>query len=483
MAAALKQHTTPIWLPEQGLPHDPGAYLNSSEQFGTFSVFVRDRVAGTHKQSSYLLRELPSVLPEVLASTGPNHDVYISQAEFSRRNRRKVNFLRGRACFLDLDVYNLPGFENLSPDAMRDRLLHFCWMQGLPEPSAIVFSGRGFYVKWLLSDVVPSYALPRWDAVQHHLHAKFTAYGADNRALDCSRVLRLVGSTHPSTGEKVRVLWPEGGAIQRFYAFDELANTVLPYTRSELQDLRDHYDREYPEFERKAPAKPKATKAKGKVTSLLSVQRLTAHSLNWTRLHDMKRLIELRGGDVGEGRRELAAFFLCNQYALTYCQSPLIVEKPLEVWNEFYGLCREAAPHWTPATAKDKVSNVFRLMQEATAGQKIVFGEQLVTPLYRYKNETLIEMFGITPAEQREMRTIIGKDEYRKRHAARDTAKRRERGQLTREEYEGQAAAKAAKARELKAQGLSVRQIAAAMGVSVGAVSGYLKESAESPVA
>ena len=61
------------------------------------------------------------------------------------------------------------------------------------------------------------------------------------------------------------------------------------------------------------------------------------------------------------------------------------------------------------------------------------------------------------------------------RHRKRDEARRRAAGAVDRATYLEAASAKQAQALALKAQGLSVRAIAAQMGVSVGAVSGYLK--------
>lgn len=55
-------------------------------------------------QSSHLLNDLPRVL-EMMAS---NRDTWISQAEFTRPNRRVVNLLRIGLLFADLDTYRMP---------------------------------------------------------------------------------------------------------------------------------------------------------------------------------------------------------------------------------------------------------------------------------------------------------------------------------------------------------------------------------------
>ena len=92
-----------------------------------------------------------------------------------------------------------------------------------------------------------------------------------------------------------------------------------------------------------------------------------------------------------------------------------------------------------------------------------------------YSNATLIQLLRITAAEQRELRTIIGADERRRRNAERHQRappgrRRRPPGcfnlatSFDRRE----------KARKLATTGMTQREIAAELGVSVGAVNGYL---------
>ena len=116
------------------------------------------------------------------------------------------------------------------------------------------------------------------------------------------------------------------------------------------------------------------------------------------------------------------------------------------------------------------------------AGEKITFGGKEYAPLYTPRNDTLINLFQITDQEQCELRTIISRDmaaeRRRERDRERDTARRRAAGAVDRETYLEAANTKQAQAQALREQGLSVRAIAAQMGVSVGSVSGYLKAGA-----
>ena len=102
-------------------------------------------------------------------------------------------------------------------------------------------------------------------------------------------------------------------------------------------------------------------------------------------------------------------------------------------------------------------------------------GGKQFAPLYTPKNDTLISLFEITSVEQQQLRTIISRDESMGRDRKRDEARRRAAGAVDRATYLGAAIEKKVKAVQLRADGLSVRAIAEALGVSVGSVSGYLK--------
>ena len=117
------------------------------------------------------------------------------------------------------------------------------------------------------------------------------------------------------------------------------------------------------------------------------------------------------------------------------------------------------------------------------AGEKVSFGGREFAPLYTPRNDTLISLFQITDDEQAELRTIISKGMAAMRHKERETARRRAAGAVDRETYLEAANVKQAQAQGLREQGLSIRAIAAQMGVSAGAVSGYLKaaKSVQSP--
>ena len=130
---------------------------------GFFSLLVQWPTG--KRQSSFPLEQMPTVLNAV------DHrlDTWLSQAEFMRPNRRVVNLLRIGLLFADLDTYKMPWAQGRKPEELAAAITYFCQSEGIPQPSIMVYSGRGIQAKWLLERPVPRQALPRWNACQTHL--------------------------------------------------------------------------------------------------------------------------------------------------------------------------------------------------------------------------------------------------------------------------------------------------------------------------
>ena len=85
---------------------------------------------------------------------------------------------------------------------------------------------------------LPQAALPRWNALQRELVSRLADLGADPKARDASRVLRLVSTCNTKQPDpelrKVRVLWvEEADGEPLLHVFERLAEAVLPFTRNE----------------------------------------------------------------------------------------------------------------------------------------------------------------------------------------------------------------------------------------------------------
>ena len=171
---------------------------------GKFAVW-RDHSRGQRKDMRQEFYDVADLV-QALTSLDPAWDTYLSQGTF-RSNRRWVTNL-GRIClhFIDLDTYRIPGLAGKTAEQLAELVLQVCADLGIPEPTVIMSSGRGLYVKWATTGALPQDMLPRWNEVQKTLAAALEALGADIAATDAARLLRVAQTTNSRNGQIARVL-------------------------------------------------------------------------------------------------------------------------------------------------------------------------------------------------------------------------------------------------------------------------------------
>ena len=329
------------------------------------------------------------------------------------------------------------------PEGMSLAVRQYMTDTGIPPASVVVHSGRGLYLKWLLKSPVPQAALPRWNAVQREIVSRLVDFGADPKARDASRVLRLVTTCNTKQSDpdlrKVRVLWvEEADGAPLLHDFERLAEAVLPFTRKEAAAAEaDKPPVRVIQFKRGGEAEQQA-------------RRFTYETLHWDRVTDMRKLRQLRV-TIAEGGRETFVFLMLNQLA----QSGQVNAHNFQY--ETVALARECESfvkdsEWSRST----FSSLYHRVKEHVAGQ-YGWGQGL----YRYKNETLIEQLEITPDEERHMKTLISTTEkYRRKNERRNAA----RG------YQARRVESVRRMVELRRRGWSTRAIGTELGCSPMAV-------------
>jgi hypothetical protein len=340
---------------------------------------VSDAALGLAGEDRGLMQRcLPIQQVDKLIELSVNKDQhYLSQHRFKGRSR-KASMLAGLSCqHLDLDYYKLaPQCLQAaldSDDGAVDAVVTRCLDEGVLPPSQIVRSGRGLYVKWLFSSFVPPAAAPRWRAVQHALHARFSDHGSDPKALDSSRVLRVVGSWHASAGTPVRPIY-RGPAV----GFDELASSCLAR-------------------ERLSPADRVMTQQLRKAVAAGTGER-SARMEAWSGVRagycagvffDLRRLIELRGAR-NEGHRERTLFWAGNFGLAAGLMQPATVIEELAEWAQL-------------------MPRPVELLQELRGGCMTTLlnrAQAVPRDLYKAKRSTLIEQLSIEDFELRELSTL-----------------------------------------------------------------------------
>ena len=387
-------------------------------------------------------------LPEVIKYLDPKRDSYLSQCQFFKPNRRVTNLWKIPLCYADLDTYRSQ-HAGLPVDVLVRELQAFIAGEGLPRPSVVIHSGRGLYVKWFLASPLPQSALPRWGRVQRELTSKLEAFGADAKARDASRILRLVQTVNTKQEnpdlKRVRVvdIEEEVDGEPRRYDFEVIADAVLPFTREELVAKREDRAAKW-EHEK---GRRRLSLASYNPTPYL-YRGLKPQQLHWDRFMDMKRLIEIRGGFIAEGLREEMLFLMANSslWAGTILPSSMFHE--LKAMGALINPNFKQGSDWT----QGDFSTLYRKALDGSA--------------YKFKNQTIMERLQITGDEERQLKTIVSRDEKWRR-------KREKRG------AEERRAERERRVRELRGKGLTIPAIANETGLGQATVKRYLSKSAQ----
>jgi hypothetical protein len=392
------------------------------------------------REKVYPASELLEMLPRYVGRS----DVFISTQRFWAW-RRITRLAQCEALAVDVDFYKVERLRDSHPLGVLEDCRVALERARMPQPSLAIASGRGLYLFWL-HEPVPRQALPRWNACQLALWEVLKPLGADRSALDAARMLRLVETHNSSTGVIVEALTP--ASQSEVWAFDDLADEVLPYTRAEIVDLR---------IQRAARAARRPARRRQ-----APPQRLTIGNLWEARLTDLQTLRRIRwSGEPMDDFRDRWLFLA--GVAMSWLVDPAFLQR------ELYALAHEVGG-WTEVHTHSRMHAVFRTAREAAEGHTVEWEGRQFSPLYRFRNETIIEWLEITREEQREMRTLISAAEKQRRRAE----KARQAGVMSRKEYKDRAAWRRAEARRMHAESVPLSEIAAALGVSCHTVRSYV---------
>ena len=296
---------------------------------------------------------------DLLKQDFDKEDVYISMSTFYKPMRRIETIKELTNNFIDLDTYKT-GFTKTQ---ILMNLEENYFNKLIPRPNLIIDSGRGVALIWNI-EKVPHMALPLWKAVQEYLYSQLKEFGADRKALDATRILRVAGSINSKSGTRVTIL----EKYDYKYTLREIQSEFLP-------DLSE--DRQ---------------KRKGRPKKVVYIHR--ERSLYQGRILDLVKLCELRNYDL-KGQRELILFLYRYYLCYFYEDEQKAVEDVLELNKEFI----------QPLSEREVIS--------ATGSAEKVFKSK--DKQYKYKNETLIDLLEISEYEQTHMKIIIGKEEYKRR--------------------------------------------------------------------
>jgi hypothetical protein len=410
-------------------------------------------------QRAFRLHQLDCVLRNVRKDL----DTYMSQGFFAAPCRRAVHLAWLTHAYVDLDLYKLPLVPNVGEAGIMLRM--FCRDEGIPEPSLIVFSGRGIYLKWCWSSPIPRAAAGRAVAVNRALVRRFSEWGSDPAAVDVSRLLRVVGTTNSKSGERAVVLWQaEKDGVRLTYDFDLFADEILPYSLEQIREFRAASEKRQAEVRILSHER-----ARRRAQDCVNERRkgnaraFVPEDWHWGTLEDIRTLAMMRHGSAVP-RGEAAGAIGVDLFGhLGACQLARVIPSG-QLWPEIQAWSRIILPSdYVHGEYTRHCSTLLTNARRAAAGETVVYKGRQFTPVYSYRAATMIDMLQITPDEMRYMTRLIDRDEKRRRDRE---AWRGAHTSQSRGDYEAVAKARRSRVIALREQGMTWRAVGVELGIA-----------------
>ena len=186
-----------------------------------------------NRQRAFELDEIETVFRMLHGQS----NVYTAQCLLDCPVRQHPFVRYGTHGFNDLDTYNVPRLAGLSTDERVRAVRQHCDDTGTPLPSAIIGSGRGLYLKYYWSSPVGRDGVGQMVAINRALVKQFAPLGADPKATDATRLLRITGTEHTGAQRIVDILHLEqrdGKTIT--FDFDVFGRQIVPSVNEALPD-------------------------------------------------------------------------------------------------------------------------------------------------------------------------------------------------------------------------------------------------------
>lgn len=323
-------------------------------------------------------------------------DFFITPNTFYKPQRQVANIRQFRALFVDIDnCENNQCYTAYKVFEMAEEGI-------IPKPTMIVDSGRGLHVYWRIKNA-PYGALYTWQELVDLFCTRLKPLGADSRATDASRVLRLPATLNSRNNSYCRVMWQ---------------NNEIEYSMYDLREqyLNDNY--------KKTIAKVNKSNSK-----IVTNAFFNSYSLHMSRAEDLETLVKIRKGKM-KGYRNMAIH--CYAYWKgIYVRDPEELKEIIEAFNNSFAIPLKSTEVNAVLRCVPKAIDKFLEYEQGirsgvtkriTKGMRDKGG-------YWYKNETLIERLDITEAEQRHLKTIIGtRVKYDRNNEKRKNKRRNENG-------------------------------------------------------
>ena len=389
-------------------------------------------------------------------------DVYDSVNEFSTAKRSESTIKKLNYLYCDIDCHKGMFNEWLTLEVLRADYFG----SKVPYPSIINNSGRGLHLFWTLENEGAE-SLAKWKVLQQVILnnlasiSEETNCSVDFRCIDPSRVLRTVDTFNTKSKTLCRLV----EKTNLTYTLDDILECFYGVNLDDLKPFNSNPNKDTGNDKKTLTGAKNALNERGewkdlkvkRTNGIVSV--FNAYSLLTCRAADLRKLLELRGGDM-EGMRDE---FL-TMYAWTIISKKDDLEKLERELHGINSLFKNPLKDKEVSYKAQYIFNKFNkeVIKGADTSQFTEFDR------YWYRNTTIISRLGITMDEQRHMLTIISKEEKNERDKARKKkARRNDEGVL-------KTRVSVIERRKLVAElinlGYTQKQIAETLGISVDTV-------------
>lgn len=371
-------------------------------------------------------------------------DTFIAPNTMYKPSRKVGNIRQFRALYIDID-----GVEG-DQIGTTYRILELADQGIIPKPSMACDSGRGVHLYWRIKNA-PYGALYTWQELEDYLYRKLKPFGADIKATDAARLLRIPNTINSKNNQKCRVLY---------------VDEELQYSMYDLREKYLHYKNKTQQLEFIQTKKSTSNK-------VITNNFFNSYSLHITRAEDLLRLCKLRNYDLYHHRNMVLHCFAYWKGIYTRDIEQLTIEV-IELNNSFNEPLKKAEVRAIMRCIPKAIQKFINYEQGVRSGENRRATKGMNDKEgYWYKNETLIDSLDISSDEQTQLKTIIGVEEkYRRNNKKRYDNRRNENGLTPKQQ---QLKDLSNKVIELKGKGLNNSEIAENLNIDRAKVRRLLK--------
>lgn len=454
---------------------------------GGYACYCLGRVYNDRKEWSNNLTDNLEQLNIYRADNRMDWNNYLSVSTFRRCSRRcESNVKEVKRLYVDMDAHDNP--INFDEAKLLANYMIDNWFDGeeLPEPNYIIFSGRGLQVLFTLNgcDNVPEWkqyqtALLKCcqkllEELKHHSLSEASVVALEHNVSiddlkDATRVMRVPDTTNLKVNVDAKLLYSNEA---NEYTLDELSTNYIVFNKDNLGPIEEK--KKSKKTKKKTKSEPIERDVDMSGIDMDDKQGVDPYFFKIIettikpRLNDLENLIRIRNeaGVVGGYRNNLIAIYIPTLVSCG-CKNEDVIKEAHRVNSLFKKPLKKAE-------VNDWLNSCLRKKEIVTAD-----GNKGVSRVYyRFYTNTIIDKLQITKKEQEKMQVLCSEALKKKRSREKQkdvqNANRREVYAKKTADKRKEKEERNNRIHELAGEGMSVRQIAKTIGVSVGTVSKVL---------